>query len=297
MVEKITLENLATNKQIVLGMYPAQSENYVLLNCDWGTAEGSHTTYKYADQIGVSIVSTGLETRSISIVGAIVSENTGRLLECKKELNNFINPQQKIKILYKNYYIVFYPTNSIRYGTEENENNDVICRFKIDGIAPLPYFLVDNDLQVDAVTTVPFFHFPLIIPPGGLVFGVRQPAQLVSVYNAGALSTGFTLILRAVGTCSNPKLTNARTLEFFELDKEFVAGERVVISTVIGEKSVLGTIAGETLNYYRYKTLDSKWLQLEPGDNVFRFDAAVSPQNFEVYIQFANKFLEVQELD
>ena len=297
MVEKITLENLTTNKQIVLGMLPSQSENFVLLSVDWGTAEGSHTTYKYANQVGVSIVSTSLETRAISIIGAIVSEDSGILLDCKKVLNNFVNPQQQIKILYKNYYICFNPSNSIRYGTEYKENNNVICRFKIDGIAPLPYFRVDNDLQNDAATTIPFFHFPLVIPPGGLVFGVRQPAQLVNVYNAGSLTTGFTIVFKAVGTCANPKITNARTLEYFEIDKSLVAGEKIVIDTLVGEKSVIGTLLGVSSNYYRYKTLDSVWLQLQPGDNVFRFDAAENPQNIEAYIQFANQFLEVQELD
>ena len=297
MVEKITLENLTTNKQIVLGMLPSQSENFVLLSVDWGTAEGSHTTYKYANQVGVSIVSTSLETRAISIIGAIVSEDSGILLDCKKVLNNFVNPQQQIKILYKNYYICFNPSNSIRYGTEYKENNNVICRFKIDGIAPLPYFRVDNDLQIDAATTNPFFHFPLVIPPGGLVFGVRQPAQLVNVYNAGSLTTGFTIVFKAVGTCANPKITNARTLEYFEIDKSLVAGEKIVIDTLVGEKSVIGTLLGVSSNYYRYKTLDSVWLQLQPGDNVFRFDAAENPQNIEAYIQFANQFLEVQELD
>lgn len=297
MVEKITLENLTTNKQIVLGMLPTQSENFVLLSVDWGTVEGTHSTYKYANQIGVSIVSTSLETRAISIIGAIVSENSGVLLDCKKMLSNFVNPQQQIKILYKNYYICFNPSNSIRYGTEYKENNDVICRFKIDGIAPLPYFRTDNDLQIDAATTIPFFHFPLIIPPGGLVFGVRQPAQLVNVYNAGSLTTGFTIIFKAVGACLNPKITNARTLEYFEIDKLLAAGERVVIDTLTGEKSVIGTILGVSSNYYRYKTLGSTWLQLQPGDNVFRFDAAENPQNIEAYIQFSNQFLEVQELD
>ena len=60
MVEKITLENLTTNKQIVLGMLPTQSENFVLLSVDRGTPESTHSTYKYANQIGVSIVSTRL---------------------------------------------------------------------------------------------------------------------------------------------------------------------------------------------------------------------------------------------
>lgn len=297
MVEQIVLQNLTTKKEITLGTYPEQEENYVLLNADWGTAEGNHNTYKYSDQIGVSIVNTSLETRVISITGAIVSENSARLLECKKELNNFVNPQQQIKITYKNYYICFNPNNSIRYGTEYKENNNVVCYFKIDGIAPLPYFRTDNELQIDAVSTIPFFHFPLIIPPGGLVFGVRQPAQLVSVFNAGSLTTGFTIIFKAVGSCASPKITNARTLEFFEINKSLSSGEKIVIDTLTGEKSVIGTYNNVSSNYYRYKTLDSTWLQLTPGDNIFRFDAAENPQNVEAYIQFTNQYLEVQELD
>ena len=210
-----------------------------------------------------------------------------------------------LKLLMQNPGKVFHPRDLYRkvwneepFGAESTvENNDVICRFKIDGIAPLPYFRVDNDLQIDAATTIPFFHFPLVIPPGGLVFGVRQPAQLVNVYNAGSLTTGFTIVFKAVGTCANPKITNARTLEYFEIDKSLVAGEKIVIDTLVGEKSVIGTLLGVSSNYYRYKTLDSVWLQLQPGDNVFRFDAAENPQNIEAYIQFANQFLEVQELD
>lgn len=297
MVEAITLQNLTTKKSLILGALPSQSKNYVLLSIDWGTAAGTHTQYKYTNQIGVSIVSTSLETRTISIVGVVVSENRNELLDCKRVLNNFVNPQQQIKINYKGYYICFYPSNSIKYGTSYSENNNLLCHFKIDGIAPLPYFRADNELQIDAATTIPFFHFPFIIPPEGYVFGVRQPAQLVSVYNAGSITTGFTVVFKATGSCSNPKITNARTLEFFEIEKSLTAGEKIVVDSLVGEKSVLGTVSGATSNYYRYKTLDSTWLQLVPGDNVFRIDASTNPQNIEVYLQFANQYLEVQELD
>jgi hypothetical protein len=44
-----------------------------------------------------------------------------------------------------------------------------------------------------------------------------------------------------------------------------------------------------------YKDIDSKWLQLEVGDNHFRYNADEGIDNLEVFVFFNNQFLEVQE--
>lgn len=294
MVEKIKLQNLTTQKIIDL---VADINAFILESVDWSTVDATHSTYKYINQIGVSIVNTALETRTVEIVGYVFGHSTAELLQNKQFLNNFVNPQQAIRLGYKEYYIDFNPTNSVRYGTTLAENNNLFCRFIINGICPQPLFNVDDKLQIDASTTLPMFHFPLIIPPGGLVFGLKQISSLIDVYNSGSVETGMLIIFKALSSCSGVKLTNASTLEYFEINKTLSAGEVIKINTNVGQKSVIGKTVGNTeQNYYQYKTLDSTWLQLQPGDNLFRVDATPSTA-LETSIQFANQYLEVQELD
>ena len=73
------------------------------------------------------------------------------------------------------------------------------------------------------------------------------------------------------------------------------AGEEIVIDTIIGQKKIEGTLNGLTSNYFKYRDLDSEWLQLQVGTNLFRYDADQNIENLEVYIYFSNKYLEVQE--
>ena len=73
------------------------------------------------------------------------------------------------------------------------------------------------------------------------------------------------------------------------------AGEEIMIDTIIGEKKIQGTLNGIKSNYFKYRDLDSEWLQLKVGDNLFRYDADENVENLEVYIYFNNKYLEVQE--
>ncbi|MBO5744030.1 MAG: phage tail family protein, partial [Clostridia bacterium] len=63
----------------------------------------------------------------------------------------------------------------------------------------------------------------------------------------------------------------------------------------IGEKSIQGILNGIRYNYFKYLDLNSEWLQLYVGDNLFRYDADGNPGNLEVFIYYNNKYLEVQE--
>ncbi|MDD2496385.1 MAG: phage tail family protein, partial [Tissierellia bacterium] len=67
-------------------------------------------------------------------------------------------------------------------------------------------------------------------------------------------------------------------------------------NTNAGEKSVRGkTNNVDFTNYFMYKDIDSTWLQLKLGENLFRYDADDGLDNLEVFVYFHNKFLEVQE--
>lgn len=298
MVERIVLRKVKNSQELVLDM--VSTPDYVLKSVDWGTIQSTHHTYKYVNQVGVTISGTSLETRSIAIEGWVVAQTEALMTSLKKKLNGFVNPQDAIDLIYKDYTIRFLPDETVKYAVEYNENNDAFCKFIITGTAPNPLFSSVDEAQIVFATTIPKFHFPLSIsassPEKGVIFGSRTDNLIVNVLNDGSVPVGMRIVFKAKGDVTNPKLINVITQERFVLNKSLVAEEEVEINTNIGEKSVKGKIgSNKQNNYYMYKDIDSSWLQLEVGDNLFRYDADEGLDNLEIYVYFYNRFLEVQE--
>lgn len=298
MVEGIKLQNVETRAVLTLDM--VSTPNFILNSVDWGAVESTHHSFKYVNQIGVYVTGTSLETRSVTIQGWVIAENESMMTIKKTTLNRFFNPQQAVDLFYKDYVLRFLPNTSIRYSTVIAENNEVICKFKVEGYCPDPLFSEQVESKVAAASTQAMFHFPLIIsetpnPPGGIIFGLRQPSLIVTVTNNGAVDVGMKIVFRASGTLTNPSLIEVNTQKFFKVNKTMVAGEEITIDTIIGEKKIEGYLNGITSNYFKYRDLDSEWLQLKVGDNLFRYDADQNVGNLEVYIYYNNKYLEVQE--
>ena len=241
-----------------------------------------------------------METRSVDISGWVIASTEREMTNRKTILNRFFNPQQAVDLFYKDYVLRFLPNTSVRYSTAIAENNEVVCKFKVEGYCPDPLFSEQMESKVAAASTIAMFHFPLIIsqtpnPPGGIVFGLRQPSLIVAINNSGAVDVGMKIVFKAIGTLHGPSLINVNTQKYFKVNKTMQAGEEIVINTTIGEKKIQGTLNGITTNYFKYRDLDSEWLQLSVGDNLFRYDAEENVENLEVYIYFNNKYLEVQE--
>ena len=73
MVESIILKKVKNSEELVLDR--VSTPDYVLKSVDWGTIQSTHHTYRYVNQVGVTISGTSLETRPISIEGWIVAIN------------------------------------------------------------------------------------------------------------------------------------------------------------------------------------------------------------------------------
>ena len=298
MVEGIKLQNVETRAILTLDM--VSTPDYVLNSVDWGAVESTHHSYKYVNQIGVYVTGTSLETRSVDISGWVIASTEREMTNRKTILNRFFNPQQAVDLFYKDYVLRFLPNTSVRYSTAIAENNEVVCKFKVEGYCPDPLFSEQMESKVAAASTFAMFHFPLIIsqtpnPPGGIVFGLRQPSLIAAINNSGAVDVGMKIVFKAIGTLHGPSLINVNTQKYFKVNKMMQAGEEIVINTTIGEKKIQGTLNGITTNYFKYRDLDSEWLQLSVGDNLFKYDAEENVENLEVYIYFNNKYLEVQE--
>lgn len=298
MVERIILKRVKNQEELVLDM--VSTPNYILKSVDWGSIKGTHHSYKYVNQVGESITNTSLGTRPIEIEGWVVADNEGHMTELKKKLNYFINPQEEMTLLYSDYKINFVPDETVKYSAGIAENNEVFCKFQIVGTAPNPLFSNDFETRATFVTTTPSFHFPLImasnLPDKGIVFGKRTASLIVNLTNKGSVAVGMKIVFKANGTIVNPSLINVNTQEEFTINKTLVSGEEIEINTSIGEKRVRGKIGNtDFVNYFMYKSIDSSWLQLEVGGNLFRYNAEEGIDNLDVFVYFHNQYLEVQE--
>lgn len=299
MVENIILTNKVTDA--VLELDVTTSPYYILESVDWGQIGCNHHSYKYVNQIGVLVTGTTLEAReNIEIVGWVIAKTELEMDRRKKMLNGFVNPQWFIELKYKEYILDFLPSNTIKYGKNIAENNELMCKFKINGMAPDPLFRENLERRVDAVFTKPMFHFPLCInvkdqEPPQIVFGLRLPNLIVKIHNKGDIATGMKIVFEAKGTVVNPSLIDVITQKYFKINKSITSGERVTINTITGSRKVIGFLDGKESNYFRYRDLYNTWLQLNPGDNYFRYDADENIDNLEVFIYFYDRYLEVQQ--
>ena len=300
MVENIVLKNEVTSQ--VLELDCVTTPNYILDTVDWGQITSNHHSYKYINQIGVYVTNTTLETRDISITGWIIANLESQMTQRKTLLNKFVNPQQQILLSYSKYTLEFLPDTSVKYSATVKENNEVICKFQINGFAADPMFKEYAQSKIAAATTKGQFHFPLkinitdeVTELPTVMFGLRSTSLIVDVYNYGAVSTGMTIVFKAKGTLTNPYLVNVATQEYFKINKTMTAGETITVNTTTGEKKITGLLDGVSSNYFKYRDLGSSWLQLAVGDNLLRYNADSGLDSLECFIYYYNRYLEVQE--
>ena len=135
------------------------------------------------------------------------------------------------------------------------------------------------------------FHFPLNIPKNtGIKMGHREPSLIVNVINKGDIECGMTIEFKAHGTLNNPSLFNLNTREFIKINKQMIAGEVIKVNTEFGQKKIINYVNGIETNIMNYLDIDSTFLQLNVGDNLFRYNSDSNLDNLEINIYFNPKY-------
>lgn len=294
MVESITLTNEALDASLLISQ---SVRDYVLKSVDWGVVESSRTTYKYIDEVGNLVTNVTLESRPVSIVGWVVAGTKDDMTRRKKFLNKFVNPLHKITLQYDDYTIEGIADTSIRYGVEESENNEVMCKFMIDLFCPDPMFRNDTPGNVVMADWLPQFHFPLTIPEDtGVIMGLRMPSSIVSIENDGDVDCGFVVVFQATGTVTNPYIILIDTQETIKLDTVMEASDIIEVSTVVNKKTVTkikGDVKTNAFDEYNFDV--STMFKLRVGTNNVRYGADELVENLLVNVRYSPEYLEVQQ--
>ncbi|KRU42197.1 phage tail family protein [Clostridium sporogenes] len=242
-------------------------------------------------QDGSTNTGSTLDDRNIVIQGAI-TEN----IELNREkLLSIINPKIPSKLVYTDGNIKKYVECIVETApviTKENKP-----KFQISLLCNNPYWKDYIETKINIALWKGDFHFPLVIPQGkGITMGHREPSLIVNVNNTGQVKTGMIIEFFARGTLSNPSLFNVNTREFIKINKGMVAGEKFIINTNYSKKKILQELNGVTtdiLNYLDIVGGGDTFLQLDVGDNLFRYNTDSNLDNLEVNIYFSPQYLGV----
>ncbi|GAA0082423.1 MULTISPECIES: phage tail family protein [Clostridium] len=265
---------------------------FFLQNID-GISGLKNTIYsnKGMGQDGSTCVGSTLDDRNIVIQGAIIDNKEIN----REKLLSIINPKLQAKLIYTDGNVRKYVECIVETApviTKENKP-----KFQISLLCNNPYWKDYIDSKVNIALWKGDFHFPLIIPiDKGITMGHREPSLIVNVLNNGQVKTGMIIEFFARGTLSNPSLFNVNTREFIKINKGMVAGEKFIINTNYSKKKILQELNGVTtdiLNYLDIVGGGDAFLQLEVGDNLFRYNADSNLDNLEVNIYFSPQYLGV----
>lgn len=248
-------------------------------------------------QDGDTYLGNRIESREIDIAGSIATRDKERMHTLRRQMNHILNPQYSARLIYE--YGDF-----IRVIDCKVDNAPVYSRKKIfqDFTVQLlclnPFWREENETREDVASWVSGFEFPT---PGGLEIpidgsweiGGRQPSLIVNVYNYGDVRAGIRIDFRALGEVDTPQLLNVNTGEFLKVNLTLEAGDVLSVSTGYGEKAVTLVRGGVETDAFRHLDVDSTYLQLEVGDNLFRYSAESNLSNLEVSIYHNNLYLGV----
>lgn len=167
-------------------------------------------------------------------------------------------------------------------------------------ICPFPYFY---DGSADGINTTIFFgiehlfEFPFsnedLVEPL-LIFGeIKNRQEELVIYN-GDSEVGVTIIIDAIGEVRNLVIHNVGTRESMSINTDrlktmtgsvIIAGDRIIISTVSGNKFITLLRDGIYTNILNVLERGSDWFELVKGDNIFAFEAEYGTSNLMFKIE------------
>lgn len=246
-------------------------------------------------QHGDTYVGQRIEARDIDVVGHINTRDKAQALELRRRMLKIFNPELSATLVYE--YGGFKRVIDCRaYGESKILKKEVLYEFDLQIECLNPFWREEEETKEDIASWVAAWHFPCVIEKDNtksMIYGYRAESVIVDCYNEGDVSTGMRIRFTALGTVSNPILLNVDTEEFIQINATMKTGDVIEINTKYGSKGAKLIRDGVETDYFRYIDVDSTFMQLAIGDNMFRYDAASGVNSLEVSIFYSKEFLGV----
>ncbi|MCS5499799.1 phage tail family protein [Lysinibacillus sp. A4] len=251
---------------------------------------------------GAHYQSTTLETRDIEVPFYIQKTNQDPwwIEEKRQEVYRVCNPKfNPMRIDFSTnsgdqFYVNANLTTAPLFGQgRENDNRRWVTGL-LQFISSDPFIYEAASRKVDIALWESNLEFPLEVVEEGIEIGYCNPSLIVNVLNEGSESTGMSIRFLALSEVVNPKLLNVNTYEAFNLNYTMLPGDVIEVSTYKGKRSIILIRNNEQSNIFNALDFNtSKFLQLEPGDNLLRYDASSGLDFLEVSVEFTPKRIGV----
>ncbi len=214
----------------------------------------------------------------------VVCESESNLLTVRSKIHRVFNPKLGSGTLVYEYKGVSRKIKCVADGlpTMALKSRITDCEGEVVLLAHDPFLQDVEEKKLEVATWRNALKFPLTITRQGMIFGYKEPSLIANIINEGDIECGLTIEFIAKGTVLNPSLLNINTQEYIKVNRTMTAGEKIIISTGYNNKKIVSELDGITTNIMNYLDLNSTFLQLEVGDNLFRYDADDNLSQLEV---------------
>ena len=267
----VNITNLRTLKSIKMDY----DGPYLIKDIDWGTIDLKLTTNTYYKQIGDNIIGRKWGTRTIKIIGNVISDEAMTVDDRKGYLNELFNLNDDVRVQYDGVYIVGALRSTVSFGNSYSDNNDQFCKFYIELYCSDPLFKSATLYRVDLSNWQNNLEFPLEVPldntvdaglkyPTGTEFEIMVQNTAKQFNVVGHLEIPFTLELQIRGDVVNPSFTHIAKNQFIKLNYTLYNEDKVIISTDSRASKPITLIRNNTeTNIFKYRdkqsTLDMRF--------------------------------------
>jgi len=270
------------------------SAPFILTKIDLGSLKTTILTSKSPGQDGKTHHGTFLDERILPIEGAIVGDTLEDMYRKRQKLCSIFNPKIKGTLTYINNASEHVINCIVDSSPTFREQIDDMQEFLIQFYCPNPFWMDLIEEKEEIALWVGDFHFPLIIPPEGIIMGHRVSNLIVNAKNRGDVECGMRIEFKALATVVNPSLFDVYTRKYIKIKRTLNAGDKLVVNTNFGNKRVeMIRSNGVKQNVFYYIDLNSTFLQLAQGDNLFRYDAEKGLDNLEMALYYKPLYIGV----
>lgn len=252
-----------------------------------------NVTVQGSGQDGASVVSSYVVPRDMEISGQIRADTPQGMQGLRNQLLELFLPNRDILITHSY-------GGSVRTVTVRVERSPAFRFTSVSSIqeydvaltAASPYWTDRDETEVDIAETAGRFCFPLAIPEDGAVFGVKSSSAMAMIYNASPIKVGMRYMFVANGKVVNPQLFNVKTRKYMRLLCEMEAGESISVQSG-NARTIMREYRGMREDYIGRIDLaggGATFLELEPGDNLFRHIADEGEDMLEVRMSYRNVY-------
>lgn len=290
MINEITIVNGAGDS-VTIGNDPSKDYDFILDSIDWDTPAVTMNTYNIPNQIGVSFNGVTVGTRKPIVAGYVVANTKNidtagltweeyykkqlEMIEANKEkLNNIISVMSDVVIVASNYELDGRPSLPPKYATDEERNNEVMCYFELnfECFNPLFHENASNELEM---------------PNAGTEYTLN---------NDGHATIGMSITMDFTGTVENPEFTNATSGETVKVEKTFAAGDRIIITTSVGDEDIYIVQNGIQHSHVYLASVYSTFPKLHVGNNRLSFSATNGASNMNVNVTYMKEYYTIKEM-